>query len=247
MYGYIYLTTCLITNKIYIGQHCAKSFDQRYHGSGILIKKAIKKYGKINFKTILLEEIYTNQNDLNLREQYYINKYNSTDREIGYNLDNGGTGLGKHSLSTKQKISASEKGKIMSNESRQKIKETWQKKLAEDSTLKYTLAASFGTGMLGKKQSNKQKEAVRKARLGKKASEETKQKIKNNRQPAITASKKVWCRKVICIELNKIFDSIAEANQFFNRKPSASNIHNVINKTNTAYGYHWKYFIQEGI
>lgn len=126
----------------------------------------------------------------------------------------------------------------MSNESRQKIKETWQKKLAEDSTLKYTLAASFGTSMLGKKQSNKQKEAVRKARLGKKASEETKQKIKNNRQPAIAVSKKVWCRKVICIELNKIFDSIAEANQFFNRKPSASNIHNVINKTNTAYGYH---------
>ena len=123
MYGYIYLTICLITNKIYIGQHCAKSFDQKYHGSGILIKKAIKKYGKINFKTIHLEKIYTNQNDLNLRERYYINKYNATNREIGYNLDDGGTGIGKHSLSTKQKISASENSKAVSNESRQKIKE----------------------------------------------------------------------------------------------------------------------------
>ena len=132
MYGYIYLTICLITNKIYIGQHCAKVFNQKYHGSGILIKKVIKKYGKINFKTILLEEIYTNQNDLNLRERYYINKYNATSREIGYNLDDGGTGIGKHSLSTKQKISISKKGKAMSNESRQKIKEAWQKKLAED-------------------------------------------------------------------------------------------------------------------
>ena len=30
MYGYVYLTTDLETNKIYIGQHKAESFDTSY-------------------------------------------------------------------------------------------------------------------------------------------------------------------------------------------------------------------------
>ena len=45
----IYKTTCLINNKIYIGQHCTDAEDG-YLGSGDLIKKAILKYGKHNFK-----------------------------------------------------------------------------------------------------------------------------------------------------------------------------------------------------
>ncbi len=48
MYGYIYLTTNLINKKKYVGQHKSSKFDERYKGSGKLIKKAFKKYGKEN-------------------------------------------------------------------------------------------------------------------------------------------------------------------------------------------------------
>jgi hypothetical protein len=48
-YGYIYKTTNLINGKIYIGQHkgCLSS---HYIGSGKLIRWAINKYGKRNFR-----------------------------------------------------------------------------------------------------------------------------------------------------------------------------------------------------
>lgn len=45
MYGYIYQTTNLINNKIYIGQHHSDVFDESYKGSRKLILRAIKKYG----------------------------------------------------------------------------------------------------------------------------------------------------------------------------------------------------------
>jgi hypothetical protein len=54
---YVYKTTCLIDDSVYIGVH--KSFDienDSYLGSGLLISRYIKKYGKDCFvRTILYE------------------------------------------------------------------------------------------------------------------------------------------------------------------------------------------------
>ena len=44
--GYVYLITNLINNKKYIGLRKSSTFDEKYWGSGKLIQKAIKKYGK---------------------------------------------------------------------------------------------------------------------------------------------------------------------------------------------------------
>jgi hypothetical protein len=46
---YIYITTNLINGKQYIGKHYGLINDD-YFGSGILLQKALKKYGKENFK-----------------------------------------------------------------------------------------------------------------------------------------------------------------------------------------------------
>lgn len=90
MFGYIYKTTNLINNKIYIGQHIAPQFEpDKYIGSGQRLKLAIKKYGIENFKNELLCEC-NSQEELNEKEIYYINYYNSTNRKIGYNLTIGG-------------------------------------------------------------------------------------------------------------------------------------------------------------
>lgn len=70
MFGYIYKTINLINGKIYIGQHIAKEFEaEKYLGSGILLHKAVKKYGKENFKVILLESCDSKE-QLDDRERY---------------------------------------------------------------------------------------------------------------------------------------------------------------------------------
>jgi len=85
----IYKTTNLINGKIYVGQHNT-SADDGYLGSGLKIIKAIKKYGKENFKREILE--YCTSANIDEKEIFWVNKLDSTNPEVGYNLDSGGTG-----------------------------------------------------------------------------------------------------------------------------------------------------------
>lgn len=89
MYGYIYLTTDLELNKIYVGQHKSTKFDAKYYGSGIIIRKLINKYGADRFKCELLEECNSLE-QLNDREIYWVKKLDATNPSIGYNIASGG-------------------------------------------------------------------------------------------------------------------------------------------------------------
>ena len=91
MYGYIYLTTNLINNKKYIGQHKASQFDTKYKGSGKILSKAIKKYGFDNFKTEILYEC-SSKEELDSKEKYYILLYNADLSSDFYNITPGGSG-----------------------------------------------------------------------------------------------------------------------------------------------------------
>ena len=53
------------------------------------IDKAIYKYGRDNFKVELVGE-RNSIKDVNIKEQYWISKLNTTNRNIGYNLTKGG-------------------------------------------------------------------------------------------------------------------------------------------------------------
>ena len=116
----IYKTINLINGKIYIGQDCNNNVY--YFGSGFLIKKAIKKYGKINFNKDILEYC-NNQKQLDEREIYWIDILDARNPKIGYNIEHGGNGSGKVSEITKIKLSNSHKGKKFSKEHRRKISE----------------------------------------------------------------------------------------------------------------------------
>jgi len=85
----IYKITNLLNNKIYIGKDTTS--DPSYFGSGLLIRRAIEKYGKINFIKEVIDETGDYDN-LSEKEIYWIEKYNSTDRNIGYNISKGGDG-----------------------------------------------------------------------------------------------------------------------------------------------------------
>lgn len=44
--GYIYRTKNLVNNKIYIGQHRSKEYDEKYFWGGLILSKAIKNMEK---------------------------------------------------------------------------------------------------------------------------------------------------------------------------------------------------------
>ena len=74
MYGYIYLTENLITDKKCLGQHKSEEWDDNYIGSGKILVQSIKKYGFENFTCSLLQEC-DSEDSLNDAEYYWINKY----------------------------------------------------------------------------------------------------------------------------------------------------------------------------
>jgi len=116
----VYKIINTINQKIYIGVHKTTNPNDSYFGSGTAIKRAIKKYGKESFiKSILFE--YDNSFDMfdkesELVDENFINSSNT------YNLKTGGNGNYQHSQQTKDKISKSNKGKMLSNDHKSKLR-----------------------------------------------------------------------------------------------------------------------------
>jgi len=94
---YIYLITNNINDKVYVGQSqklVEKSTN--YYGSGLIIKKAIKKYGKENFtKTILIDNV-DKKSELDKYEIDIITKYKRLYGSNCYNIATGGEGGNSH-------------------------------------------------------------------------------------------------------------------------------------------------------
>ena len=79
----IYITTNIINGKKYIGKDSNNNY--KYLGSGTLLKNDIIKYGKENFKKEILEHCTTDE-ELMIRESYWINYYNAVLSNEYYNL-----------------------------------------------------------------------------------------------------------------------------------------------------------------
>lgn len=145
MLGYIYCITNNITGETYIGRRNYYKEDWlKYMGSGKLITKAVKKYGKENFSKDFIEEHSTNK-ELMHRESYWIKHYKSIGK-AEYNISLSGgvcsgnywinmtpeeSRLAKENLSNSIKNSKSHKDSI---ERRMKAKENERKKLIEKHT-----------------------------------------------------------------------------------------------------------------
>lgn len=95
--GFIYITTNLLNGKIYIGKHELKDAvsNRNYLGSGVLLTRAINKYGKRNFKRRVLKLCKTKR-ELQIWEYFYIKKYKSQDKSIGYNIADGDVNTTEH-------------------------------------------------------------------------------------------------------------------------------------------------------
>lgn len=100
--NYIYCYTNKINNHKYVGQtnnlqrrireHRSCAFNEKASSYNDLIHQKIRQYGEDNFEITVLEKLYNNDiNEVNQREQYWIEKLNSyCGNGKGYNMDLGG-------------------------------------------------------------------------------------------------------------------------------------------------------------
>lgn len=116
----IYKIINKVNNKVYIGQtinfkervrsHRETAFRKSSREYNKPLYRAMRKYGLENFEIKIIDDSATSFEELNEKEIYYIQKYNScVDYGCGYNLDKGGKN-GLKSDYTKNKISEAHKG-----------------------------------------------------------------------------------------------------------------------------------------
>ena len=233
-----------ITNpkgKMYIGQSI--NIEKRFEHYKRLaceqqrkIYNSLKKYGPENHQFEIIEECKVE--DLNIREIYWINHFNSLNE--GLNLASGGEGGGIPSAETKRKMSESHKGKEWSNESKIKYgnsktghsmyNDEWREKIRKS--------------LLGRKiEWNHKISKARKGQpstfLGKTHSEETKKKMSEHRKLHYKNSHKKTPILQYDLEGNfiKEWDSIVEAKKYFRGDIAAC----VIGKQKTAANFIWKH------
>ncbi len=88
---YIYKTTCLISNRYYIGLHSTNNLEDGYMGSGKRLRYSIRKHGVENHTKEILEFLPTRE-DLVLREIEIVTKELIDDKSC-MNLVLGGGGF----------------------------------------------------------------------------------------------------------------------------------------------------------
>ena len=124
----IYKIKNIINNKIYIGQSQDILLRFKQHKRNIyyckkhLLYNSFRKYGIENFEFIIIEEV-KDVNMLDLREQCWLDYYQSYLSEKGYNLRHKAESMRgyKHSKETKDKIAIAHVGKKHSDISKLKI------------------------------------------------------------------------------------------------------------------------------
>ena len=157
----VYKITNLINQKFYIGVHKTKDPHDQYMGSGVAIRKAITKYGSDSFKkeilfvTELKEEAYGRERELtqNFMESSNYNmkiggvggftRENSlkgnaaslkrmTREQRSANGKKGYLKAKNDPVECGRKGGLANKGKPKSEEHKQKLRDTWKRKLNKD-------------------------------------------------------------------------------------------------------------------
>lgn len=187
-YGFIYITTNLVNGMRYLGQKKFCKGWKQYLGSGVVIKQAIKKYGKENFYRTIVYICYS-EDELNKAEYDLSIFLDVVESDDWYNLVyGGGTSYGWHMPEeTKEKIRQKRLGATLSEETKRLLSQKlsgennpwYGRKHTEEELEKMSVnrkgkCAGNNNCWYGKKLSEETKLKISKSKIGKTASEETK-------------------------------------------------------------------------
>lgn len=209
LFGYIYITENLINGKRYIGQHKSRVFDNWYCGSGLVLKKALKKYGKKNFKCSLIEWGMSRE-DLDDKEKYWIRVYDAVNSKYFYNMGCGGEGFQRgelnpmygrtHTDEVRKIISEKRMGTHLSEETKRKLR-------GPRECLQGNKNGMFGNGYLVAKEKN--------GMYGKIHTIETRELMSKWQEENNPIRVKVFCK-----ELKMTFRSLLQASEYVGLKYS---------------------------
>ena len=159
--GYIYILTCLVTMKEYVGQAACWKRRWKAHcklglsGCPYALHRAMRKYGAENFAITIVRRCPADQ--LNYWEEYYVDKF-ETQVPDGYNMTTGGDGV---------------RGVFRTKANRAKVSKGLKKFFAENPEA----VEAMRQGLLGRKLSKAHKKAIGRGSLGRVVSPETRRKI----------------------------------------------------------------------
>ena len=162
-YG-VYKITNLVNGKMYIGQHVTSDLDDGYMGSGLVIRRAIKKYGAENFRKEWLtfcedeeeldymERVFVDETWLSRSDTYnlklggdggwaYINEHNLTNTpemraKLSEKMKGNRYGCFKRSKETRRRMSVANKGKQLTHETKRKLSIAHTGKKVDEETRK---------------------------------------------------------------------------------------------------------------
>lgn len=131
-YYFTYITLNKINGKKYYGIHKTTNINDGYLGSGVLLTRAIKKYGKEHF-IVIERNFFDTYEEAKQDELEFVNE-NIVESEEWYNVTTGGNS-NKHNSITREKISKSMQGKIPWNKgktyTKAKASEETKRKMSE--------------------------------------------------------------------------------------------------------------------
>lgn len=242
----IYKIENLCNGKLYVGQTVDfrsrkgshLSALRRGKSANIYLQRAFDKYGENNFEFSILE--FCEPSELNDREMYWIeilDTYNS-----GYNMDKGGGGIRGYHFTDEQKakISAANKGRIVSDVAKQHMRENHAKLKGENHPA-YGIPWRERTSIEGQismrlKMSERCK-GENNPNYGKPMSDEQKQKLseshkrrfalygnplKGRTRPEFSGENAVCKHSIICLNTSEVFPLIKYAAEKY--KVAASSI-----------------------
>jgi hypothetical protein len=164
----IYKTTNLINGKIYIGKHKAENINDDYLGSGKHLGHAIEKYGIENFKKEIIF-VFDNEAEMNAKEAELVTE-EFVKEDTNYNLCPGGKGgwgyINSNSLNTYEGKPELDKWKLVNLAG-----PALHNKLKKDPDFKLKYNSSISNSLKNYYEENDSHW------IGKKHTEETKQKI----------------------------------------------------------------------
>lgn len=209
-------------NKVYIGITKQKPENRWNNGKGYknndYLANAILKYGWNNIEHKILYSNLTKE-EAELKEVELIREYKSNIKEYGYNILDGGNVSDGMTEEVKRKISQACKGKTSWNKGK-KMSDEYKKKLSE--------------AHKGQIVSKEKRQKLRELFKGRKFSEETRNKISIAKKGQPSKLR----RKVVCIETNKIYNSVTEAETELKIRHICEACNGI---RKTAGGSHWKY------
>jgi hypothetical protein len=178
----VYLVTNLINGKKYVGMD---SLNYPYYlGSGVFIKKAIKKYGRKKFKKETLQVCETKE-ELLEAEKYWIDFFNAIKDKNFYNMREGGQGGDIRYFMDEERIKQWKKNLSNSKKGNRKgIPLSEENKKGINEGLKLFYKNNIAPRM-GKKQSEETKKKIRDALVGREFSEDHKNAMKRKQNEEI--------------------------------------------------------------